>query len=118
MAQQRIIGANGKELKASLPKVAGVHPFGSKLLVEVLKADELLNTKLIVSDKTTLDGAPQAYIVELGPQVSAESGLKTGQRIFWTGKGTQIEDPRGTNGRVRALLEVSNILAIIDEAAE
>ena len=61
-----------------------------------------------------MGGAPQAYIVELGPQVNEESGLAVGQRVYWNGKGVPVEDPR-SNGRVRALLEIHNIQAIIEE---
>jgi co-chaperonin GroES (HSP10) len=110
-----ILTSTGEQHRPVLPKVKAVHPHGSKLLVEVLKADEILGTGLVLTDKTELNGAPQAYIIEVGPAVPPESGLKAGLRVYWTGKGTQIEDPNTTNGRVRALLEISNILAIIEE---
>lgn len=103
------------EYREALPKISAVHPFGSKILVEVLRADEIMGSNLIVSEKTQVDGAPQAYILEIGPSIQADSGLKVGQRIYWTGRGTEVKDPRENKGRVRALLEVSNILAVIDE---
>lgn len=96
------------------PKIAAVHPFGSKILVEVLQADETMHTSLYISEKTQDDGAPQAYILELGPGVAADSGLRVGQRVYWNGKGTAVNDPRAGK-RVRALLEVHNIQAIIEE---
>lgn len=99
------------------PKIKGVHPFGSKILVEALNPDEVLGTNLFVGKDTQVEGAPQAYIVELGPQIPADSGLQVGQRIYWTGKGTQVSDPRQTN-RVRALLEPHNVMAIIEEDSE
>lgn len=111
-----ILMPNAETYREPLPKVKAVKPFGSKLLVEVLRADEILGTQLSIGDKTELDGAPQAYIVELGPSVSSDTGLAVGQRIYWSGKGTQIKDPNGTEGRVRALLEIGNVLAIIEEA--
>jgi hypothetical protein len=98
-----------------VPKIKAVHPFGSKILIEVLKPDEVLGTKLYLGDRTEVDGAPQAYIVELGSTVSKESGLEVGQRIFWEGKGTPVQDPRAKNDRIRALLEISNVKAIIEE---
>jgi hypothetical protein len=103
--------------RQALPKVSGVHPFGSKILVEVLRGDEIIGTSLLVGDRVQADGAPQAIIMELGPAVPSDSGLKEGQRIYWTGRGTEVKDPRTAEGRVRALLEISNILAIIDEEA-
>lgn len=98
-----------------VPKIKAVHPFGSKLLVEVLNPDECLGTNLYVSQEAKVDGAPQAYIVELGPEVKSDSGLAVGQRIYWEGKGTPVNDPRGENNRIRALLEIHNVRAIIEE---
>gem|GEM_PF-3399116 len=109
---EEITLSNGASTKA--PKIAAVHPFGSKILVEVLTAEEVLHTSLYLSEITTDDGAPQAYLLELGPGVSADSGLKVGQRVYWNGKGTAVTDPRAGK-RIRALLEVHNIQAIIEE---
>lgn len=110
-----ILDPNGQQIKACLPKIKSVHPFGSKILVEILKADEVLGTALHLSENMQVDGAPQAYITELGPTVSPDCGLAVGQRIYWTGKGTQIDNPACSSGRVNALLEINNILAIIEE---
>lgn len=107
--------------RPALPKIKGVVPFGSKILVETLRDDEIMGTQLFVGkgDGTGGNGgAPQAIIVKLGPKVEVESGLKVGQRIYWTGKGTLVEDPEVAEGRSRALLEISNILAIIEEKEE
>lgn len=104
--------------RPALPKIKGVNPFGSKILVEVLRDDEIMGTILSIGAGNGTggrDGAPQAIIVKLGPQVPADSGLKEGQRVYWTGKGTQVTDPSGDPGRTRALLEISNILAVIEE---
>lgn len=106
------------DARPPLPKVKSVTPFGSKILVETLRDDEIMGTSLYVgAGKGTggSDGAPQAVIVKLGPAVPNDSGLKEGQRVYWTGKGTLVEDPQVTKGRSRALLEISNILAIIEE---
>jgi hypothetical protein len=110
-----ILMPNGEKHVTALPKVRSIRPHGSKILVEILRAAEILGTNLSIGDKTELDGAPQAYIVDLGPSVPADSGLQKGDRIYWTGKGTQVTDPTTTSGRVRALLEISNVLAIIEE---
>lgn len=110
-----IIDANGEKLRPALPKAKAVRPFGSKILVEILKADEIMGTSLHIGEDTQMDGAPQAYITHLGPNVPKECGLEVGQRVYWSGKGTQIENPGCTNGRVNALLEISNVLAIIEE---
>lgn len=106
------------EAPPPLPKIKSVTPFGSKILVETLRDDEIMGTNLFVgAGKGTGggDGAPQAIIVKLGPKVDADAGLKEGQRVYWTGKGTLVEDPSTTKGRSRALLEIANILAVIEE---
>lgn len=110
---KKIVGTSGQEITQKVAKISAVHPFGSKVLVEVLNANELLDTSLFLSESTESDGAPQAYILELGPSVP-ECGLSVGQRVYWTGKGTAVQDPRAGK-RVRALLEVHNIQAIIEE---
>lgn len=117
---KKLITQNGGEISLGpastfkCPKITAVHPFGSKILVEVLSPDETIQTSLYISEKTQDDGAPQAYILELGPGVATDSGLKVGQRVYWNGKGTAVTDPRAGK-RVRALLEIHNIQAIIEE---
>lgn len=109
-----ILMPSGEESYKVLPKVKSVKPFGSKILVEILNGNETLGTNLHVG-KTQAEGAPQAYIIDMGSGLKEDCGLKIGQRIYWTGKGTEVKDPNTTNNRIRALLEVSNILAIIEE---
>ena len=112
----KLVMPDGTDVVTQIPKVKGVHPFGSKILVETLKASEVMGTSLAVDHAGADTGdAPQAYIVELGPQVPEDSGLKVGQRVYWEGKGMAVKDPRAEHGRVRALLEISNIRAIIEE---
>lgn len=114
MNEPMILTASGESAVSPLPNITGVKPFGSKILVDILRADEILGTRLVGVEKSSLDGAPQAYIVELGSNIPPEYGLKKGQRIYWTGKGTQVTDPRETR-RIRAILEISNVIAIIEE---
>jgi hypothetical protein len=103
-------------IRPALPKIKNIVPFGSKILVEVLRNDEIIGSKIFVGDHVnTGDGAPQALIIKLGPNVDPTSGLKEGQRVYWTGKGTAVNDPSTKEGRTRALLEISNIIAIIEE---
>lgn len=111
----KILNSQGTEFRTVLPKIKGVHPHGSKILIEILKADEVMGTSLHISDTTEVEGAPQAIVIETGPCLPAESGIKNGDRIYWTGKGTQVIDPRSVNNRIRALVEVNNVLAIIEE---
>lgn len=112
----KLVMPDGSEATTQVPSIKAVHPFGSKILVETLKASEVLGTHLAVDQTNTDTGdAPQAYIVELGPQVPKDIGLEVGQRVYWEGKGMAVNDPKTEKGRVRALLEISNIRAIIEE---
>lgn len=112
-----ILNVDGSEAVVRLPKIAAVHPFGSKILVEILKADEVLGTNLVINDNSDVGGAPQAIIIELGASLPDNCGLAVGQRVYWDGKGLAIDDPRAEHGRIRALLEISNVKAVIEEEA-
>ncbi len=112
-----ILGIDGQKLESKkVPKVKAVHPYGSKILVECLNNKELIDTNLFIPEDTAPIDAPQAYILELGPQVDEGSGLHVGQRIYWEGKGLAVNDPRSEkSGRVIALLEVHNVRGVIEE---
>jgi len=115
-----ILGIDGNEVSSrkAVPKVKAVHPYGSKILVECLNNKELIDTNLFIPDDTAPSDAPQAYILELGPQVDEASGLAVGQRIYWEGKGLAVNDPRSEkSGRVVALLEIHNVRGIIEEVS-
>lgn len=97
-----------------LKKIKAVHPLGGKILVECLKKEEMLGTKLYVGEDTEDMVAPQALVIELGPRIPADNNLAVGDRVYWNGQGVPIDDPRCTNGRQRALLEMHNIIAKIE----
>ena len=110
-----IVGASGETLKSTCPRMSAVHPFGSTVLIELLTAEDLNETSLHLPENTVVDdGAPQAYIVELGPKVANDSGLEVGQRIYWNGTCIPVNDPRA-NGRVRGFLEIHQIKGLIEE---
>lgn len=110
-----IVSANGEKI-SSVPSISEVVPFGSSILIEHLSAQELLGTELYVSEDTKVDGAPQAYIVALGSKLNEDSGLKVGDRVIV--QGTFVPMPSlAHNGRVRGVVEVHNIKAILRESA-
>jgi hypothetical protein len=112
----KIISSTGEELSAlpTVPKIKAVHPCGSKIMIEDLRPEEVLQTQIHVPDKMKLQDAPQAYIVELGPKIPEDSGYYVGQRIYWQGTGVPVKDPR-QDRRVRALIELHQVIAIIEE---
>jgi hypothetical protein len=110
-----IVGLDGQKA-SKVPKVKAVHPFRSKILVEIINGEEMIDTNLFLPDGVEDNGPPQAYIMELGPALDETCGLKPGQRVFWDGKGLAVSDPRGVEkGRVIALLELHNIHGIVEE---
>ena len=94
-------------------EIVGCQPVGSQVLFEELTQKELLATKLIVTGNNKPNGAPQAYIVALGPQVPAEYGLKVGQRVVITGNFTPIPEMVGSNGRRTGVCDPFNIKAVL-----
>jgi hypothetical protein len=112
-----IVLPDGKPAVAEIPKIKGVHPTGSKILIETLTPRELNPTTIEIPEGMEEDsGSNQAYIIELGPAMPDDSGLEVGQRIYWEGRGMPVEDPRTkSGGRIRAILEIHNVKAIIEE---
>ena len=93
--------------------VKKIHPFGSSLLVETLNSDEMMGTKLFVSKDAKIEGAPHAYIVELGPNLK-DCGVSVGDRVVVQGNHIPVPNTDGT-GRARGIIELHNIKAIVDE---
>lgn len=111
-----IIGVGGERLESmpKVPEIAAIHPWGGKVLIEDLRPEEILQAKIHVPESMKIDDAPQAYIVELGPKVPEDSGLKVGQRVIWQQTAIPVKDPRQKR-RVRALVEIHQIIAIVEE---
>lgn len=108
-----IVDADGQELRTELPKIVGIQPFGSMVLVEHLNADEALGTSLAISDDADV-GSPQAYVIALGPRLPEDCGLKIGDRVML--QGTYVPVINYDNyKRKRGLVEIHNIKAVLVE---
>lgn len=108
-----IVDVDGQEIKKQLPKIIGVQPFGSMVLIEHLNADEALGTNLVISEETDV-GSPQAYVVGFGPKVPEDCGLKIGDRVMLQGTYVPILN-FDNHPRRRGLVEIHNIKAILVE---
>jgi len=99
----------------SVPKITGIHPLGSNILVELLNAQELTSSQIIVSDDASTTGPPQAYVLEVGPSVNCPhvQGL-VGKRVILEGRGVTVPDFDG-HDRLRLLVEYNVVKAILDE---
>jgi hypothetical protein len=113
----KLIGTDGAEVKnvKRSPKVKAVHPFGSTVLIEILNPDEVLNTSLFIGKETKVGSAPQAYVVELGPRLDPDVGLKPGDRVLVQGTFIPVENTGLNTERTWGILEVHNIKAILEE---
>ena len=109
-----IIDPSGEPPVVPVPKVKNVHPFGSTILVEMLNANEILGTKLTVKDTANV-GAPQAYVIEVGPKLDKDAGVKAGDRVLL--QGTYVPVPKlAGDTRSRGIVELHNVKAVLEEA--
>lgn len=70
------------------PRLVGVKPTGSQVLVEMLTAQELANTNITISEKTDLKIPLQGYVRAVGPGFKEEDwGFKIGDRVLISGGG-------------------------------
>tara|TARA_Y100000034_G_C6650285_1_gene284546 strand:+ start:21 stop:368 length:348 start_codon:yes stop_codon:yes gene_type:complete len=112
-----ITDVKGNEFVKEIPKVVDVIPCGSRILVELLKPDEIIGTNLHIGENVKV--APQGIILKIGPTVNPEDwGFKVGDRIIVSGTGTQVENSSCVAkkaGRDVTLIEPSSIKAILVE---
>jgi hypothetical protein len=105
----------------TVPKVVGIKPCGTSVLVELLNTEEILGTNLEIvtqagaAPEASIDGAPQAYVLEVGPRVEKEWGFKKGDRVMFSGMLTPAPS-YDKSKRARGTLDPHSIKAILKEA--
>jgi len=113
-----ILGSDGK-VAAKVPGVVGVNPCGSQVLVELLTAQEALGTILEIDPAASVNGAPQGYVVKLGPKVAPDWGFKVGDRVTLHGNYTPLPEgqkfQRNNPNRPWILIEPIQIKAVFVE---
>lgn len=111
----KLVGATGEELRTPMPEVTGCTPCGSQVLIEVLTAQELMNTMLTVTATTDTKRTLQAYVRAVGPSTGEHWGFKVGDRVLFSGFGVMapnIDD----SPRDRFLVEPQAIKGVLSEA--
>ena len=104
----------------SVSKIKGLVPCGTGVLCELLNEEEILGTTLqLVSQgkvaSPRLDGAPQAYILALGPKVNPEEwGFKVGDRVMFSGQFVPAPD-FDKHKRARGTIEPFAVKAVLVE---
>lgn len=97
------------------PKIIGVRPTGSQVLVEMLTAQELSNTNITISEKTDLKVPLQGYIVAAGPGFKSEDwGYAVGDRVLISGGGV-IAPTYDDTHRDRFFMEPTAIKSVLVE---
>lgn len=87
-----ILGADGNATVKPVPNVVGVNPCGSQILVELLTAQEALGTVIHVDSSAAVNGAPQGYILAIGPKAPTDMGFAAGDRVTLNGNYTPIPE--------------------------
>ena len=108
-----IVGLDGS-VTSVVPKITGVRPVGTQVHVELLTAKEVMGTNLSISDDSETGGAPQGYIIALGPRVASEWGYEPGDRVILSGAFTPMPEIPGTH-RIHAMVEPQTIKGVLVE---
>jgi len=97
--------------------IVDVKPVMSQVLVEMLTAQEAMNTILTVKEDSDY-GAPQGYVLAMGPSAKPEEmGFKVGDRVVLQGSFVPLPNYDG-HSRQRGVLEPHNIKAVLVEDQE
>lgn len=103
-----------QELNRSVGVVTGIKATGSLILVEMLTADEVTPTQLLISKKTDY-GTPQGYILDIGPAVdSGKLGFQVGDRVLVQGNYVPVPEIPGQS-RKMGIVDIYNIKAVLQE---
>jgi hypothetical protein len=99
-----------------VPSIKEVRPCGSQVLVELLTAQEVLNTRLSVGNRRATEEY-QGYVRAVGPSLKPKDwGFKVGDRVVLSGMGVPAPSPKAKEGeRERVLMEPHSIRAVLVE---
>jgi co-chaperonin GroES (HSP10) len=100
-----------------VPKVKGVKPTGSQLLIEILTPQELTSSTIHIASSGNDSKVPlQGYIVAMGPSVkNVDWGFKVGDRVLISGFGVMAPKYDDSN-RDRFLMDPSVVKCVLEEA--
>ena len=119
-SKPRLIGADGNTVCSAVPSVKEVKPCGNLVLLEILTAQEVLGTQLSVGGNSeTLGGAPQAYVIAVGPRLESENnfGFGVGDRVILS-TGAAVPVPRPSDShRDRVLVDPAAVRGVVVEDA-
>jgi len=96
-------------------KVVGYKATGSLVLIEMLKADEILGSNLILSENTKVE-APQGYILDIGPGLEQDKwGFKVGDRIVFSGSFVPFPKSGSDQSRQAGVIDAHAVKGVLHE---
>jgi co-chaperonin GroES (HSP10) len=99
-------------LKFEVNQIKGCKPVGSQVLLELLTAQEILNTKLHLGNNKA-NAEYQAFVVAAGPGLKSDSwGFNVGDRVLVSGSGVPVPT-YDESERERVLMEPHSIKAVL-----
>jgi co-chaperonin GroES (HSP10) len=105
-------GGSNKCQTVEIKSPSVVIPTGNQILLELLTAQEILGTKIIVNDSKTYKEF-QAIVLAEGPLAKCDQyGFKIGDRVILSGTGVPVPNLNNT-GRDRVLMEPNCVKAIL-----
>jgi len=105
-------GGNKCETTVEVKSVSSVKPAGNQVLLELLTAQEVLNTKIIVNESKAYKEF-QAIVLAEGPLAKCDQyGFKVGDRVILSGNGVPVPNFDNT-GRDRVLMEPNCVKAVL-----
>jgi co-chaperonin GroES (HSP10) len=113
-------------IKKKQPSIKAVRPLGAQVLVEVFLEEEVSPDSIIILPDNAKNkgdrgcgGAPQGRVLDIGPGLSKEFGIKVGDRVLL--QGSFVPLPKLADGRdgdrERALVEPHTIKAVLEEVS-
>lgn len=109
-----ILSHTGEAFAKSAPKIVGARPVGSMILFERLTPQELLTSKIHVSEGVDA-GVPQGYVLAVGPSLDDKWGIKPGDRVVISGNFTPLPSEASKSGRTIGVCEPHAIKAVLVE---
>lgn len=103
------MASNGKPL----PEIKGTKPVGTGILIELLTAQEMMGTTLFVDEDSKIP-VHQAYVLDIGPKVPEDYGIKKGDRV-WISGSICFAPNYDNSPRKRGTLEFNMIKGVIVE---
>jgi co-chaperonin GroES (HSP10) len=103
---------NLKRKKENMSKVKQCSPCGYQVLLELLSAQEMLGTKIILNEASKTMRDFQAIVLAVGPMLKEDYGFKVGDRVLLSGTGVPVPNYDDSE-RDKVLMEPQSIRAVL-----